>query len=244
MITIKRFTTGLLFITATAAAGGCNFERSPVFALTEGELGSVEFSYSGWDCLLGCPIEKPLLVGTSRTIGVSDAGHGADITARSSDPGVATFERQRQCDDQTGECVNAFATRALAVGDVKLELVDAGGEVVDRVKIEVREAAAASLTTLVDDEALEPVDGRYFDVKVGDSIQIDAEFRDPDGRTLLDPESGVQWQTSDPSIASLEDAWYYGSSGRSIVVEGKAPGEVTLTVAAPGVSEMVTIRVN
>lgn len=238
----KRFASSTLLILAAAGMfSGCVDPEEVLIAGSDGEKKRVEFAYSGSGCFLGCPIDDALIVGASDTIAVTGAGNGAEITARSSDPAIATFTRNRQCNGDNGPCNNYFEVETFASGDAHLELIGRDGEVVDRIKIPVRRAAEASFTRNSDGSSVDPVEGRFFDVNIGESIQIEAEFRDADGRILHGPSGGAKWRTSDEAVAGLDLAFF---SNAAIEVQGNAPGEATLTVDMPGLSRSVTIRVS
>jgi hypothetical protein len=244
------------------AAAGCKpLESSDG---TPGEQGRVAFNYQR-SCFFGCPLEQPLLVGTRERIELSDAGDVEQLQVAASDPAIAEFAVERECfcqrrDDEHDRveitqdascsgirekhCDNTVLVQALAAGVTDLELRE-GDRLIDRVAVEAATAARARFVGTLKDR-LGAIEGSQFELAAGESMQLEIELFDGEGRKLLAPE-GVSWQMDDDAVA-IVSAFLYGSgaqvsAGLSVVVEAKAEGSTSLAVDVPGLRAEVELSV-
>jgi hypothetical protein len=254
----------LLLSPMLIVAVGCKANESGAGS-TPGEQGRVMFDYQG-GCLFGCPLERPLLVGTRQTISVSDAGDVAGVQITSSKPKVAEFALERACycerEDHSGgqidiaenascqgvfhkHCDNSVLVQAKANGESELELRDKQGKLIDRVPVIVREAKSGLVEVTYPDR-LGSVETSSIELKTGGKAQIDASFYDDMGRKLI-AQNGVSWSVDDDQVASIT-AWLIGGgkqvdAGLGVELDAKGAGQTTLTISVPGLDKMLDVTV-
>jgi hypothetical protein len=246
-----------------AAAWGCK-EEEPENGML-GDRGRVEFSY-GRSYFFGCPLEQPLLVGTSERIDLSDAGDVAGLRIETSRSGVAEFAIERECfceqeqDEDTRievaesascrqgwrkHCDNTIPVRALAAGQTKLELRDEDNKVIDTATVKVGVADSAVFEVLLPD-ALGFEQGTRFELAAGESMEIEASIYDSDGVKLLAPE-GVTWRVRDEGVG-IVTSWLQASgqeisNGLGVTFEALATGDTRLFLEVPDLESSMAVEV-
>jgi hypothetical protein len=229
---------------------------------TFGTEKRVQFSYQR-GCFFGCPIGQPLLAGSQQTVTLTGPGNELGISAMSSDPDVAELALQSQCfceqggseievkDDascrahETKHCENSVLVQAHDEGDVYLELHEPGGELIDRVQLEVREAGSAQFMITLPG-APGPDATEDFQLRVGEKAEVGIELFDAEGRELLAP-VGVHWSIDDAEVANLS-AFLIGSApmlddGLGVDLNAIGPGEAQLSVSVPGLDDSAQVHV-
>ena len=250
-------------LSVALAATGC--EKKETVAGQIGELGRVEFTYSR-SCFFGCLVAQPLLAGTRETMRVKgEAANAPGISVRSDEESVVEVALERQCycerKDTTGRidvaldgacdepwrmtCENTIHVGAQQAGDAKVELLEEGGSVIDRITVYVREAARARFFGTLPG-ALGEEDGDSFSLEADSRLDLRLELYDEDGLELLAPE-GVSWRVADPEVATF-NAFLIGAgeevvAGRDIVVETHAAGETTVEIDVPGLTATIDVVV-
>jgi len=244
-----------LWIGCAAALLGCKPEDDPEGTL--GLQGRIEFSYRG-GCFFGCPLEQPMLAGSSQTIDVSAPGDVEGAKVRSSNQSVAEVALERECrcerDDFEGElqiandatcprpwnkhCDNRILVQSHAAGRTELTLTEHDGDLLDRVVLDVREADRIDLYVTRDDTVgrKPPSDQTLTE---GGKLQLEAELYARDGLELLAVDA-VQWHSSAPEVAVIS-AFLLGrggdvEAGNQVTIEAIAEGEATITVEVPSAS--------
>jgi hypothetical protein len=241
-------TLSMLGVLAACGAPGDDSDGSG----TLGSEGRVRFAYQR-GCFFGCPIGQPLLAGSQQTVTLTGPGNELGVSAASSDSDVADFALQTQCfceqgnggrievaDDarcRAGEdklCENRVQVQAHEAGDVVLELRDADGALLDRVELEVREAASAQFS-ITPPGAPGPVETDAIVLRTG-----------AEGRELLAP-VGVHWSVGDPAVATVSafliSAAAMLDDGLAVGLDAVAPGETLLRVSVPGLEDQASVRV-
>ena len=233
----------------------------------DGTLGSerrVAFAYQR-GCFFGCPIGQPLLAGSQQTVMLSEPGDVPGLRVESSDPDVAEFAVQSQCfcdqagndsaievaDDascrahETKRCENSVLVQAHDAGDVLLELRKQDGALIDRIGLEVREAARARFAITLPGAA-GPTETEDFELRVGDKAQVAVELYDGEGRELLAP-MGVHWSIDDAAVATVSGFLIAGGpmldDGLGVDLNAVAPGDAMLTVSVPGLDDAASVHV-
>ena len=232
---------------------------------TFGTEKRVRFSYQR-GCFFGCPIGQPLLAGSQQTVTLTGPGNELGITAASSDPEVVELSLQSQCfceqdggdsrieikDDascrvhENKTCENSVLVQAHEEGDVYLELHEPGGELIDRIQLEVREADSAQFSITLPG-APGPERTEDFRLRVGDKAQVGIELFDVEGRELLAP-MGVHWSVDDAEVANLS-AFLIGGApmlddGLGVDLNAIGPGEALLRVSVPGLDAAAAVQVD
>lgn len=230
---------------------------------TLGSEGRVRFAYQR-GCFFGCPIGQPLLAGSQQTVTLTGPGNALGVRVESSDTTLADFALETQCyceqpsgsrieiaDDagcRAGEdeqCENRVLMQAHDAGDVQLELHRADGDLLDRIELEVREAARAEFS-ITPPGAPGPIETPDFELRVGDQAHVEVELYDAEGRELLAP-VGVHWRVDDPTVAAIS-AFLIASApmlddGLAIDLEATAPGDTMLSVSVPGLEDAASVHV-
>ncbi len=261
---MKRIKLPLMaFALSLGLVTGCNPELGDQ---TKGELGNVEFSYHE-SCFFGCSLDQPVLRGSTERISVTGPGNQSDVVASSSAPEIASFSSSRFCDcersagneaegysaspDTTCQsgfqlvCDNYFAVKTGTVGDAKIELRDATGNLIDRTTVHVRDAHEIRFGRIpaAGGEAEEIA---TLELAAGESAELIAHPYADDGAQLLG-EHGFVWQVADPAVAGFD---YFDESvaakapddARIVHVRAVASGQTTLSVGAGGAaSELVLV---
>jgi len=247
----------------SAAVCGCAAGASKSNG-TRGELDKVDFTYQ-LSCFFGCPLEQPLLQGTREQIALSADGDVEGVTVTSSDPAIASFAVERTCycerSDSTSRlelrddgvcpsiwhkhCDNAVLVEATASGMTTLELRDARGGLLDRVRVLVQTAHDARFVATLPDR-LGPVMGTHFELQNAQSLQLALTLYDDDGLALLAPQ-GVSWHVDDVQVATLS-GFLTGSGadvhdGLSVDVQATGPGDTEVHVSVPGLDTSVSLHV-
>lgn len=231
---------------------------------TYGTEHRVTFSYRR-GCFFGCPIRQPLLAGSQQTVNVSGPGDDADVRVESSDPDVAELSLTSQCFcDQAGSdsaieiasdascrsgekkrCENGVEVQAHDPGDVLLELYGGDGDLIDWIRLEVREADRAQFSITLPG-APGPTKTEDFELRVGDKAQVEVELYDGEGRELLAP-VGVHWSVGDAAIATVTGFLNAGGAmlddGLGVDLNGVAAGETVLAVSVPGLDDSAGVSV-
>jgi len=240
-------------VVAPLLATACSFELGDS---TVGERGAVRFEYSGWSCLFGCDMKRPLLAGTEQTISVDGIrADDAGVRAVSTDPSVAKFTVDRSCGcEQSNEngttymssketscppdfrlvCENAITVRAVAPGEAGLELRSSDGALIDRTTVRV--ASAASVTLHGDDGA---EIGDSMSMKQGDNVLVSARIVDAQGRELL-ADKGVTWTIEGGAV---ESGWCLLCDSDSTQLRAVAPGNATVGMHASGAETSFVVHV-
>ena len=224
---------------------------------TRGDLGRVDFSY-GASCFFGCGTDQPVLSESSERIDVTGPGNAEGVSAISLDPATAEIAVRRSCGcekqisaseaegttlPESGVCPegfdevcdNAFDLTTHAAGNVKIELRDAAGDLVDSTTLHVRSADRLELTQLQEGTADEtPVSA--LEVPLGESVELRATAYASDEKLL--GADGFAWKSAEPSIAAVHS----GSPVASVTA--KAAGSTTITVVAGETSIELPIVVN
>jgi hypothetical protein len=249
-------------VCATALAGCASTEGKS--SGTRGELGHIDFNYQR-SCFFGCPLEQPLLAGTREQIELSAEGDAKGIRVKASDPDVAAFaiERTCYCDRSDNDsrleiredarcpsvwrkhCDNHVLVEALDAGETWLELDDAHSDPIDRARILVHEAHDAHFAATLPNR-LGPAEGTHFELKDGQSLDLELTLYDANGLALLAPE-GVDWHVDDVAIATLA-GFLIGPGadvhdGLGVTVQAASPGDTSVHVEVPGLSDEVAIHV-
>lgn len=234
---------GILLMSACCVAG-CDiaFGNS-----TEGDHGELEFTYAGdalFDCLFGCSLDAPILVGATATVGISDDRPDESFTVRVPSwvkyDYQESFECTRELPDgsvtsrsidrgeacERGETRDAMRFVSLtpsAEGTFTLEILR-DGEELDSVDIEAREVQSF----LVRDEQTSTLRDRLA-LAPGASATITAAFYDADGRELYYDGIDGGWITDDESVVTVENDfnWGLGDSAEGQVTAESA-GTTTL----------------
>lgn len=253
------------FVVLLLAAVGAACQSDAAFDSSLGELGRVAFRYQR-SCFFGCPLAQPLLSGTRERILVTGAGNDKGVRAKSSDSAVAEFALQRDCycepegdsggrievdEDarceapRTKSCENQILVQAKAAGDAELELRDSRGAVIDRTVVLVREAESARFRGTLASQ-LGPREATSFELREGETLNLELTLFDARGRALLAPE-GVHWRSSDASVvrvtAFLKSGGAELEAGLDIVLLGGAVGEAEIAVEVPGLDAAVACEV-
>jgi hypothetical protein len=248
---------------AAAALAACAPEEGKSSG-TRGELGHVDFTYQR-SCFFGCPLEQPLLAGTREQIELSAQGDADGLRVKSSRPAVAKFAIERACYCERSDndsrldiredakctgvwrkhCDNQVLVEALDPGETWLELRTADDALIDRARVLVHEAHDAQFAATLPDR-LGPDEGTRFDLADGQSLDLDVTLYDADGRKLLAPE-GVDWHVDDIQIATLSGFLIAPGAdvhdGLGVVVKAAGPGDTSVHVEVPGLSDDVAIHV-
>jgi hypothetical protein len=229
---------------------------------TEGELGRANFAYAG-SCFFGCAIDHPVLAGGRARISVVGKNL-PELTARSSDNAVLTVETHRtylccKSAGDTAECAlgsqndtcgpgfdksieHSLLVRGHRAGSALVALVDAGGNEVDRLRLDV---AAASVARVRLYEEKETRDVAGIELAKDGSIQLEVLFKDESGRAL-EAQSGVFLKVDDPSIASFDGGLGSVEQGTFLgtpKLVGRKAGTTTLRAIAGVVERTFTIAV-
>jgi hypothetical protein len=239
---------------ASAALVGCASPQGD--GHTRGELGRVKFSYQR-SCFFGCPLDQPLLVGTRESIRLTGRGNEGGVVPESSDKAIAIFALERACycerrdaskvrieiaDDAGCEaafrkaCENTVLVEAKSEGDARLTLKARDGITIDRATLEVRKAARGLLRATFPDR-LGSIETTDLALHTGETVALEVELFDAEGRKLLAPE-GVVWRVDDAKVATVS-GFLVGPSGEiraglDANVQGVAAGTAKLTVVVPG----------
>jgi hypothetical protein len=198
------FLKSVMLATAVLAVG-CSTE-------TSGADGKDEFSYQS--CLLGCGMDKHMMVGTTEAISVS-ASNIPSVSIASSNGGI--FEigvTSRTCCEQGGAqtCRTAgpsdtcepnenaslsVTVSALAAGDADLQLVE-GGTVYDSVTLHVSEPVGLKVTC-AENSNNNPVPSTMAD---GEQCVLGWSATDSGGNDLL-ATTGVTFTSSDVDVVAF-----------------------------------------
>lgn len=248
---------------AIAALAGCAPDDGKSSG-TPGELGHVDFNYQR-SCFFGCPLEQPLLAGTREQIEVSARGDAEGVRVKSSNPDVAEFKLQRACycersdndsrldirEDAKCEgvwhkhCDNQVLVEAHDPGSTWVELHEADGTLIDRARVLVHEAHDAQFAATLPDQ-LGSDEGTRFDLANGQSLGLQLTLYDAKGLKLLAPE-GVDWHVDDVQIATLSGFLIPAGAdvhdGLAVTVQAAGPGNTSVHVEVPGLSDEVAIHV-
>ena len=239
---------------------------------TSGELGRVDFSY-GASCFFGCSMDRPVLIGADERVDVTGDGDAPGVSAKSTDPGVVTFKLRRSCacgkssgssaegmstDAQgncpasyTKTCDNAVDMQTVAAGDAKLELYDAGGQLIDRVGVHVRPAKSLRFEQQQSgSDQGTPID--QLEVPAGGTATLSAKLFDADGQPLI-ARHAVTWTSQDPGVAGFPSYSFFKTSPVDdtatdqsdwISVQGVQPGTTSITVQVSGLVQAVPVTVS
>lgn len=216
---------GSAFVAALPGCAGCARTGA-----TEGDDDRVALAFrTGEHCRDGCPLDRPMLVGTEERIEILHDGELPPLLVESSEPSViaAWLERTTLCCagaacrplDPAERCAEQPATktmivvRALAEGDAQLRLLDPGGFVYDRTRLAVAKArdvvamsallpgGGASDTRVIGAASLDGVLERV-ELRVRTTTLLRVEAHSSEGE-LLQSAEGIGVRVDDPRVAWL-----------------------------------------
>lgn len=226
---------------------------------TAGAEGRVAFAYSGWSCLFGCELDRPMLVGTEETISMNGDGTDATgVTVTSSAPSIAraTITRSCVCEQRSAEgssattaqdgepcptgyarsCTNDIQVDALRAGSAELTVHDPEGALLDRTTVNV---ATAARVTLLDPDSRKAITAP-LSVAVGADFNLDAKAFDAAGTELMSSR-GIEWSTT--GAVSVEPFCFFCESGvGAFQADRVGPGTVTATAAGATASAGVRVH--
>ena len=224
---------------------------------TEGKEGELEFTYGPrafFDCLFGCPIDAPMLAGA--TVGVEVVGGDIDdhFRATTSDGSIAAVKYHESYSCASGSSSSAGETtrdvksneackeneerRVLRIagvttkraGSFDLRILDADGDLVDRVGLVAHDAASVQVF-----ESGSPVPvSSPLTVAPGNSLELAATIVDAKGNALLTDGDGFSWSSADPEVAATT---FDFAAGVSLVFDGD-PTTTTLKGVGFGSTEV------
>lgn len=155
---------------------------------------------------------------------------------------VYVYDGSYGCNDGYDlRCDAGIGVRGVGEGEAWLVVRDNAGELVDQVLLRVREPKSAELRVYTDDS---PFRHRGLHGRSGGEIELDVEFRDARGHTLLTTE-GISWTSDDPSIVGVAESssWFDFGGGSSATVELRQPGSTSIhaSLASVSISQPVTV---
>ncbi len=248
------------FVVASLSLGaaGCSLKLGDH---TEGDNGTLSFSYDGPGCFFGCGLDRSALQGSLVTVNAKGGDPNVTQTARILESSIARVSNQTPsctCDSKSGntsssstvapgEKCSGGATKSCSLsvdietsdqGDAHLEVLGPSGAVIDRVTIHVRPAARLDVSvgqTAVKDET--PVTAR-----VGDTVALETHAFDADGNEEIFTQHGISHDYADKSILEPANDDLFGSTNVEKMI-AKQPGDTSITVRAPGAERVVHFHV-
>jgi hypothetical protein len=250
------------FVVASLAlslgSAGCSLKLGDK---TEGDNGTMSFSYDGPGCFFGCGLDRSALQGSLVTVTAKGGDPDVAQTARISESSIARVSNQTPsctCDSRSGNtstsstiapsekcsggatksCTLSVDIETSAQGDAHLEIVGPSGALIDRVTVHVRPAARLDVSvgeTAVKDDA--PVTAR-----VGDTVALETHAFDAEGNEEIFTKHGISHVYGDSSVLAPDDSELFGSTNVEDML-AKTPGDATVTVRAPGAERVVRFHV-
>lgn len=228
---------------------------------TTGDEGTLAFEYTGGDCLFGCGLDRSALQGSM--VSIAARGGDGDVRKRARLVGssIGTIEQQRESCSCTSKSGNSSKSRTIepadrcasgeskkcslridvettSAGDSKLEILDPGGSVIDRVTVRVR--PAARIDADVRQGATDK--GGVFEVKQGLKVKVHSTVYDEDGGEVIFAKHGVSHEYGDKSIVRPDSSVLIGSTDVEDMI-ARDLGETTVTVRAEGAAKVLRFRV-
>lgn len=228
---------------------------------TEGDDGKMRFEYIGSDCPFGCGLDRSALQGSLVTVVVRGGDGEVRKKARLDNGAIGAISAQREscsCETRTGDtlksrsgepaspcasgetksCSLSIDIETAQPGESKLEVTDLGGNVIDRVTVEVRPAARIDVDVR---EGATDVGGVH-EVKRGFKVKVRSEVYDADGNEVFFTRHGVSHEYADKNILRPDTAVILGSTDvEDMIATGL--GETTVKVRAEGAEKLVRFRV-
>ncbi|MEP7126178.1 MAG: hypothetical protein ABJE95_34920 [Byssovorax sp.] len=208
---------------------GCSFDFN-LGNPTTGVLHQASFAYVSGACLLGCPVDPPMMVGSTGTFVVAGDRLPDELRVHADPTGVlaTSLARTRSCctnESHSSSCspigdgdrctATLETTFTLTVhlqkaGKAPLQVFDAQGELIDFVIIEARDPA--SLAVSCSPEAGGGSDAPLDTIQLGKGARCDlsVEARDAAGQALRATDDGFTLAIGDPAVSVLRPAldWF------------------------------------
>lgn len=244
-------TSFLAFAVLTTTAA-CSIELGDQ---TKGDEGVLSFEYTSLDCLFGCGLDKPTLVGSEVTITTRGLDPSKRYTAKLATNAIGKIVRQDQSCSCTSSSGNTTTTRGVDpgatcaageekscfhqvtvstenVGDAKLE-IRVGDTLVDSTTMKARAATSIDVSARADGNDLVQKDGVY-EAKVGTSIYLTATPYGESGQLITGGES-IKLQSADPKIVKAQ--------GYLLGLRAMATGETDVRITATGAANVLKFRI-
>ncbi len=235
---------------------------------TEGEEGQVEFAYASFDnCLFGCSVEQPMMLGTVESISVNPKEELGGLRAESSHPDVfsVTMTESLSCcthDGSSSTCASvaseseckdvlehsyAAEVEAKAQGTAKLVIRTKDGNVLDQVALSIRKPFRFA-TSCEPDLSSDP---ELIELSAGTTCNFELKAFDILG-TELRAQHGFSIVSDAPAVVILEsDAWFHTTdpeTGDELnephgKLKGKTPGAATITARGGEIEEQIAVKV-
>lgn len=233
---LRTLVAGVLAIVAMPAC--VNFDLD---GHTRGDRGEVKLSYdsSGFDCLLSCGMDMPVLLGTSEVVVIESATSHTlpQLTPVSDDPTVITVDV-----DAAKSPSQAMFVRGLKKGSAQIRFLDSGGATFDTTTMRVEPGAAMSVggdLHLAGGGERSLGEVTALDMSVGDDVALDLAVTDDQGEGLA-AWGGRSFSVDDPTIA---DHPFIGLSFSDFSLTAKAQGTTTLRIAVGELTREIPITV-
>ena len=228
---------------------------------TQGDKGTMSFSYDGPGCAFGCGLERSALQGSLVTVNATGGDANVAQTARISETSIARVSQQHEsctCDTSSGNtststsvdpgatcasgatksCSLSADIETSAEGDAHLEVVDASGALIDSVTVHVRPAARIDVTV----GATAVKDASPITARVGDKVKLETHAFDANGDETIFTKHGISHDYGDATVLGPDDSVLIGSTNVEDMI-AKAPGDTTVSVHAPGAEQLVRFHV-
>jgi hypothetical protein len=231
---------------------------------TKGERGALTFEYSSSQCVFGCALDRPVLLGSMITI----QAHGGDPAVRTTlsvlpaAPGSTTSRELCSCERRSSNSASARSVEpdaACAAGETKscrvsLDLEarmggvanivasDAHGAILDSARFEIAPADRIVTTAKVNGKTATPGSDGAFAVRVGDRIAVHSEVSSG-GRRMVFTKHGIQPVYSDAAVVGPDARVLVGATDTEDA-RAVGPGRATLALAAEGATAVVTFDVS
>jgi hypothetical protein len=228
---------------------------------TRGDEGRVDFSY-GATCFFGCGTDQPVLSASSERIDVTGPGNDEGVSGISLDPAIAELSVRRSCycEHHSGNseasasslpasgvcdagfdklCDNALDLVTHAAGDVKIELHDSSGSLIDSTTLHVRSADRIELTRL-QNGTTDETSVSSLALMPGESAELRATAYAGDQKLLGG--GGFAWSSSESKVAGFGLQFFADSPVNTVTADQS--GTTTLAVTAGGATVELPIDVH
>ncbi len=214
-----------------------------------GERGTLAFEYTSLDCLFGCALDKPALLGSTVSIQVSQLDPSKTYVARLGENGFGSITTQSQscsCTSSSGgtttshsvgagepcsggeirACTLSVSLSAKTETDGMLEISSEAG-LEDRIVVKARRAKQLNVTARIGESTVELNQGVLV-VPVGKRIAFDVRASDGTNPLVIGT-GGITLESDDRQVVQADSSFGSVLGARAVKV-----GETVVTIQSGG----------